>query len=121
VGTTIVAVIVGGTGVLVFVAVAVSRVVGLGSGTKLGFGALGVAVLVGSKVAVGRTIAGSVAEAVAVGVRDAGVVGVASGLVTVPFSVVLWTVAVICWPAATTSSSPSVVTCVVPVSVSIYV
>ena len=133
VGTTTVAVIVGDTGILVLVAVdvavlvavgtgvAASLVVGVGFGATSKLGPFGVAALVGSKATVGRTVAGSVAEAVTVGVRDAGAVGVASGLVTVPISGVLLTVAVICWPAAITSSSSSTVTWVVPVSVSIWV
>lgn len=71
----------------------------------------------------------AVAEAVAVGVGDGDVVGVANGLAIV--SVVgslsgamlhgLSVVAVICWPAAMTTSWLSVVTCAVPASVSMWV
>lgn len=71
----------------------------------------------------------AVGEAVAVGVRDAGVVGVADGLATAALVGPLIgamlhdvsVVAVICWPAAMTTSWLSVVTCAVPALVSICV
>ena len=135
-----VAVIVGSIGVLVGVVatvivwltvavgagIAVSPVAGNGLGGTSKSASSGIAVLVGSSGALGGINGMDVAEAVAVGVGDVGVVGVASGLVIVSVAGTrigatihgLSMVAVICWPAAMTTSSLSVITCAVPAAVS---
>ena len=140
-GSTDVAVIAGDAGVLVGVVVivritvavgaatAVSRVAGIGPVGTSKSASSGIAVLVGRNGSLRCISVMAVAEAVAVGVGDMGGVGVAHGWATASVAVTLIgamihglsVVAVICWPAAMTTSWLSVVTCAVPASVSMWV
>ena len=127
-GTTDVAVVVGSTdvfvGVVVGAGVTVSR--GVGRGGISNSASSGPAVLVGRNGSLRCISSMAVAEGVAIGAGDGGVVSTDHGLAIIAgvgalvgvMNHGLSRVAVICWPAAMTTSSSAVNTSAVPASVS---
>lgn len=121
-----IAIIVGCTGMFAGVAVGADTAVSRGAGSEgtSTSASSGVAVLVGRNGSLRCISVMAVAEGVGVG--GGSVVSAAHGLTTIAVAVTLigavshglLTVAVICWPAAITTSSLAVITWAVPAAVS---